>query len=92
MAHTIRNKKKMLARVRRIAGQVRAIEAALDQERECSVVLQQITSCRGAITGLMMEVIEGHIRMHVLDPNEDPTPAQSRAAEDLIDTMKSYLR
>ena len=89
---TTRNKKKLLARIRRIAGQVRAIETALDEDRECSAVLQQITSCRGAITGLMAEVLEGHIRMHVLDPDEKPTPSQSSAAEELVQIIRSYLR
>lgn len=92
VAHTIRDKKKLLARVRRIAGQVRAIETALSEERGCTTILQQITSCRGAITGLMAEVLEGHIRMHVMDPDKKPTAAQSDAAEELIDIIKSYLR
>lgn len=92
MAHTIRDKKKLLARVRRIAGQIKAIETALSEERDSTSVLQQITSCRGAITGLMAEVLEGHIRMHVLEPDQELTPAQSDAAEELIDIIKSYLR
>ena len=39
MAHTIREKKKLLARVGRIRGQIEAIERALTEEAECSVVL-----------------------------------------------------
>lgn len=92
MPHTIKDKKKLLARIRRIAGQVRGIEKALDEERDCSTVLQQITSCRGAITGLMAEVLEGHIRMHVMDADKEPTSDQSVAAEELVDIIKSYLR
>lgn len=92
MPHTIKDKKKLLARIRRIAGQVRGIEKALDEERDCSKVLQQITSCRGAITGLMAEVLEGHIRMHVMGADNEPTSDQSVAAEELVDIIKSYLR
>lgn len=92
MAHTIRDKRKLLGRVRRIAGQVKALETALSEERDCLAVLQQITSCRGAINGLMAEVLEGHVRSHILDPDKKPTPAQSDAAEELIDIIKSYLR
>lgn len=92
MPHTIRDKKKLLARIRRIAGQVRGIEKALDEERDCSAVLQQITSCRGAMTGLMIEVLEGHVRMHVLDPEKKPSASQSVAADELVEIIRSYLR
>ena len=92
MAHTIRDKKKLLNRVRRIRGQVEAIEKALEQEQDCAVLLQTIAACRGAINGLMAEVIEGHIRFHVVDPNEKPTSAQARAAQELMDVVKTYLR
>jgi DNA-binding FrmR family transcriptional regulator len=92
MAHTIQEKKKLLNRVRRIRGQVEAIERDLDQEVECSQTLHAISACRGAMDALMAEVIEGHIRFHVLDPKRSPTAVQSRAEEDLIDALKAYLR
>jgi DNA-binding FrmR family transcriptional regulator len=92
MAHTTRDKKKLLNRVRRIRGQVMAIEKALDQEQDCSDLLQLIAACRGAINGLMAEVIEGHIRFHVVDPDEKPTSNQARAAQELMDVVKTYLR
>ncbi len=59
MAHTIHGKKKLLARVRRIAGQTRALEQALEEGSECAAVLQQIAAIRGAVNGLMNEVLEG---------------------------------
>ncbi len=93
MAHTAKDKKKLLNRVRRIRGQVDAIERLLDEETEdCASVLQTIASCRGAINGLMAEVIEGHIRFHVIDPNHKPTLEQTGAAEELIDVVKTYLK
>ena len=67
MAHTIKGKKRLLNRVRRIRGQVQAVERALEEERDCFAVLQLITACRGAIGGLMSEVLEGHIRQHILE-------------------------
>jgi hypothetical protein len=36
-------------------------------------------------------VIEGHILLHIVDPNKRPTSEQSKAAQDLIDVIKSYL-
>jgi FrmR/RcnR family transcriptional regulator, repressor of frmRAB operon len=92
MAHTIGEKKKLLNRVRRIRGQVEAIERDLERDAECSETLHAISACRGAMDALMAEVIEGHIRFHLFDPARKPTPVQSRAAEDLIDALKTYLR
>ena len=92
MAHTIDEKKSLLNRVRRIRGQVEAIERALDQEAECSDVLHNLSACRGAMDALMAEVIEGHIRFHVLDPKRKPTHEQAQAADDLIRALKAYLK
>jgi FrmR/RcnR family transcriptional regulator, repressor of frmRAB operon len=92
MAHTTAEKKKLLNRVRRIRGQVDAIERSLDQEAECSEILHNIAVCRGAMDALMAEVIEGHIRFHVLDPSTVPHAEQSRAAEDLIHALRVYLK
>jgi DNA-binding FrmR family transcriptional regulator len=92
MAHTSEEKKRLLNRVRRIRGQVDAIERALEQEVDCSDTLHAISVCRGAMDSLMAEVIEGHIRYHVLDPAREPTDEQTQAAQDLIDALKTYLR
>jgi DNA-binding FrmR family transcriptional regulator len=72
MTHTIREKQKLMARVRRIKGQVEAIERALDAEAECEQVLHLIAGTRGAMTGLMAEVIEDHVRGHLVDTETYP--------------------
>jgi DNA-binding FrmR family transcriptional regulator len=92
MSHTIREKTKLVNRVRRIRGQVEAVERALEQELGCGDVLQLITAARGAINGLMGEVIEDHIRMHLIDPATHPTAEAAHAAEELIDVVRSYLK
>ena len=92
MAHTLEEKKKLLNRVRRIKGQVEAIHRALEQEAECSHVLHNISACRGAMDALMAEVIEGHIRFHVLDPKTKPTNEQHQAADDLVHALRAYLK
>ena len=89
MAHTIRDKKKLLNRVRRIRGQIDAVEKALDEGKECSSILLTIAACRGAMNGLMAEIIEGHIRYHFVDPDKHPTSGQPRAAQELIDVVKA---
>lgn len=90
MAHTVRQKSKLLARIRRIRGQVEAVERALEAEVGCADVLQLIASVRGAMNGLMAEVMEDHIRQHVVDPARDPDRA--RGAEELIDVVRTYLK
>jgi FrmR/RcnR family transcriptional regulator, repressor of frmRAB operon len=92
MAHTTKDKEKLLNRVRRIKGQITAIEKGLDGDQECSKVLQTIAACRGAINGLMAEVLEGHVRYHVIDPNRKPTSEQAEAAEELIELVNRYLK
>jgi FrmR/RcnR family transcriptional regulator, repressor of frmRAB operon len=92
MAHTTKDKEKLLTRVRRIRGQVDAIERALESEHECAGVLQLMAACRGALNGLMAEVMEGHVRFHVLSPNNDRNSPQAQAAEELIDVVRAYLK
>jgi len=92
MPHTIREKSKLLHRVRRLRGQVNGVERLLEAEADCEKVLQQIAACRGAINGLMAEVLEDHVRDHVLDPDLDPRSEQAQAAEQLIDILQSYVR
>ncbi len=92
MAHSQEEKKRLLNRVRRIMGQVGAIEKALDQEAECSEVLHNIAACRGAMDSLMAEVIEGHIRFHVLAQNGEATDEQQQAADDLVRALRAYLK
>lgn len=92
MGHTVREKQKLLNRVRRIRGQMEAVERALDSELGCADVLQLIAGARGAINGLMAEVMEDHIRQHVVDPAHEPDAARARGAEELIDVVRSYLK
>jgi DNA-binding FrmR family transcriptional regulator len=91
MGHTIKEKQKLLNRVRRIKGQVEAIERALEEERGCANVLQQITSCRGAMNGLLAVVLEDHIRNHLVDVRTDEEPDGS-ATEQLIEVVHRYFR
>ena len=92
MTHAIKGKEKLVARARRIRGQVEALERALAEEQECSDILRLITSARGAMNGLMVELLEDQIRFHLLDPNREPTSGQAVAADGLIETIRSYLK
>jgi FrmR/RcnR family transcriptional regulator, repressor of frmRAB operon len=91
VSHTTKDKKKLLSRIRRIKGQTEAIERALDGDGECEEILQLVASCRGALNGLMAELIEGHVRFHVLTPEQKTLPSQLEAADELIAVVKRYF-
>lgn len=92
MAHTVREKTKLLARVRRIRGQVEALERGLEGEVGCADTLMLIASVRGAVNGLMAEVLEDHIRHHVVDPASEPDRDRAQGAEELIEVVRAYLK
>ncbi|MBA4074398.1 MAG: transcriptional regulator [Cyanobacteria bacterium PR.023] len=90
--HTKNDKKKLLNRVSRIRGQLDAIERGLEKDDDCSKVLQTIAACRGAMNGLMSEVLEGHILSHLVDVDDPSQPERVEAAYDLVDIVRSYLK
>jgi len=91
MAHLLSNKDRLLARVRRIAGQVAAIEKAIDSEAGCSAILHQVAGVRGAVNGLMDELIEDHVREHVAKPDLTHE-ARAAGAEELIAAVRRYAK
>ena len=92
VTHTIREKQKLLARVRRIRGQVEAIDRALESEAGCEQVLHLIAGVRGAMAGLMAEVVEQHVRTHLVDAEKHPDALNVQAAEQLLEVVRSYLK
>jgi DNA-binding FrmR family transcriptional regulator len=91
MAHTDKDKKQLLTRVRRIKGQAEAIEKALDQGTDCAAVMQQIAAIKGAVNGLMFQVLEGHISEHL---GVDDVPPQQRRddVDQVLKVLRSYLK
>jgi DNA-binding FrmR family transcriptional regulator len=85
MSHVV-NDKKLLARVRRIGGQVASLERALAGEPDCGAVLQQLAAVRGAVNGLILEVLEGHLRSHLGIEDDDKELAP------VLAVMRSYLK
>ncbi len=92
MSHTVREKQKLLNRARRIRGQADAIVRALEEEKGCEQVMHLIAGCRGAINGLLAEVVEEHIRTHLIDPDKDPGALNVDAADQLIAVVHIYFK
>ena len=92
MTHTVREKQKLLARVRRIRGQVEAIERALENEAGCEKVMHLLAGLRGATSGLMAEVVDDHVRTHLVDADSHPGALNVEAADQLLDVIRTYVK
>ena len=89
--HTLREQNKLINRVRRLRGQVDAVERALAANASCSEIIQSVTAARGAIDGLMAQLLEEHVREYLLPERPMAEDARQRAAEELIGIIHSYL-
>ena len=89
MSHTIAGKEKLLNRVRRLRGQIESVERALVTEAGCGTVLQRIAAARGAMNSLMSEVLEDHLKTHVLSSRARPNVV---AADQLMEVVRTYLK
>ena len=99
MPHSPEEKKRAITRLRRIRGQAEALETAIDTGASCSQVLQQLAAVRGAVNGLMADVLEGHLRESFghadcdLEALQDPAHARTHEAIDEISSLvRSYLK
>ena len=92
MSHTIRDKTKLLARVRRIRGQIDGIERALNEESGCGQILHLLAGARGAMAGLMAEVVEDHVREHLVDEDKHPGALNDDATEQLLEVIRAYMK
>ncbi|EGR0027493.1 TPA: Ni(II)/Co(II)-binding transcriptional repressor RcnR [Vibrio alginolyticus] len=90
MSHTTRDQKKLNTRVSKIQGQVNGLKKMLEEEHECQDVLQQIAAIRGAVNGLMREVIKGHLLEHVV-LEEDKTQRE-KDMEVVLKVLDSYVK
>jgi DNA-binding FrmR family transcriptional regulator len=90
MSHLEKEKQKLVARIRRIRGQVDSIERSLSNGDDCADVLMLLANVRGGVNSLMAEVLEDHIRLHMLTEKSSNPPTE--LAEDLIDLVRAYLK
>ncbi|WP_060981805.1 Ni(II)/Co(II)-binding transcriptional repressor RcnR [Vibrio splendidus] len=91
MSHTAKDQKKLKARVSKIQGQVNGLKKMLDnEEQQCQDVLQQIAAIRGAVNGLMREVIKGHLLEHVV--LEDDKDQREEDMEVVLKVLDSYIK
>jgi DNA-binding FrmR family transcriptional regulator len=92
MSHVLRDRQKLLNRIRRIRGQLDSVESALLDEKSCAEILQRTAVCRGAMHSLLVEVMESHMREHVFEGQRRGRSADARASKDLGRILRTYLR
>ncbi len=92
MSHITAAKKELITRINRIQGQLDGIKAAIQEDLDCASVLQQVAACRGAMNSLMAEIIEGEIKNHVLSPNAKANSSEAKAADELIEVLRRYIK
>jgi DNA-binding FrmR family transcriptional regulator len=92
LSHITGAKKELTTRINRIQGQLDAIKEAVQEDQDCASVLQQVAACRGAINSLMAEIIEGEIKCHVLSPSAKANSSEARAADELVEVLRRYIK
>ena len=91
MGHITAKRDKIVARIHRIAGQVAAIERSVAADAPCADTLHLVATVRGAVAGLMDELVEEHLREHVAAPNLSPKERE-KGAEELATVLRRYAR
>jgi len=86
-----KEQQKLVARIKRIRGQVDSIERSLTADDDCADILMLLANVRGGINSLMAEILEDHIRLHLL-PTDKSIAQPQELAEDLIDLVRAYLK
>ena len=90
MAHTIREKAKLRTRINRIKGQLEAASVHLENEHDAYELLQLLSSCKGALMGLMGDIIEGHILEHIVEANTKKDAAE--AGNQVTEILRSFWK
>lgn len=91
MSHTHTNKDQLLARTRRIAGQVAAIERAIAEDAGCAAILHQVAGVRGAVAGLMDELVADHLQSHIVAPGLSDTE-RAQGGDELLAVIRRYMK
>jgi FrmR/RcnR family transcriptional regulator, repressor of frmRAB operon len=89
---TSEEKTRLLQRVRRLRGQVEAIERALEAEAELGELMQLTVSVRGAASSLVAELLEAHVRAEICDPAHERDRDRAKGARQLIDVLHAYIK
>ncbi len=87
------SRKRLEARVKRIAGQVAGIERMLEDGRYCVDILNQIAAVRSALDALGVELLTRHLEMCVLGhgSGSEHEAARPMTQQELLDEVRIAL-
>lgn len=86
-----REKQKLFSRIKRLGGQITAVERAVGDGDECADILMLLAAIRGGVNSLMAEILEDHIRLHITQPHRSQE-SREELTEDLISLVRAYLK
>jgi len=86
-----KEKQKLLSRIKRLAGQMDAVERSVTQGEECADILMLLAAIRGGVNSLMAEILEDHVRLHITHPDR-AKESPEELTEDLINLVRAYLK
>jgi DNA-binding FrmR family transcriptional regulator len=86
-----KEKQRLIARIRRLAGQIAAVERSVTEGDECADILMQLAGIRGGVNSLMAEILEDHIRLHITHPDRR-RESPEELTEDLVGLVRAYLK
>ena len=86
-----KEKQKLLSRIKRLAGQIDAVERSVAEGDECADILMLLAAIRGGVNSLMAEILEDHVRLHITHPTRG-TESPEELTEDLIGLVRAYLK
>ena len=92
MGHLIEDNKKVISRIKRIKGQLEAVERGLTEGKDCFEVLQTLSACRGGLNGLMGNLVEDHIKEHIMSNKDKAKTPQDKSSLELIKLLKTYWK
>lgn len=76
-------------RVRRIVGQMNAIERMLEEDRDCSEILMQLVSARKAIKSLAESLIHSHLH-HCVESAQSHAEGKKKL-HDMLVVLERYV-
>jgi DNA-binding FrmR family transcriptional regulator len=86
-----KEKQKLFSRIRRLSGQISAVERAVADGDECADILMLLAAIRGGVNSLMAEILEDHVRLHITHPSR-AAESPEELTEDLISLVRAYLK
>ena len=87
--HPEEERRASIVRVRKIVGQLGAVERMLEQDRDCTEILTQIVSARRGLKSLAEKLIHSHVH-HCIEGAHSPAESRKKLAE-LLTVLERYV-